>query len=65
MTRGPLVLCGYVLVGLLGWARVTVRDHSVAQVVAGSVLGAVAAAGAYALLAWLTSLAGKGFWAGR
>src|SRR5487761_404226 len=37
---GPLVLCGYVLVGLLGWARVTVRDHSVAQVVAGSLLGA-------------------------
>src|ERR1700722_19052731 len=47
---GPLVLCGYVLVGLLGWARVTVRDHSVAQVVAGSLLGAAAAAGAYALL---------------
>jgi hypothetical protein len=47
---GPLVLCGYVLVGLLGWARVTVRDHSVAQVVAGALLGAAAAAGAYALL---------------
>jgi hypothetical protein len=27
-----------------------VQDHSVAQVVAGSVLGAAAAAGAYALL---------------
>jgi hypothetical protein len=65
LTFGPLVLCGYVLVALLGWARVTVQDHSVAQVVAGSVLGAVAAAGAYALLAWLTSLAGTGSWAGR
>jgi hypothetical protein len=52
-------------VALLGWARVVVRDHSVAQVVAGSVLGAVAAAAAYALLAWLTSMAGTGFWAGR
>jgi hypothetical protein len=60
LTYGPLVLCGYVLVGLLGWARVAVRDHSVAQVVAGSVLGAVAAALAYALLAWLSFLAGRG-----
>jgi hypothetical protein len=60
LTYGPLVLCGYVLVGLLGWARVAVRDHSVAQVVAGSVLGAVAAALAYALLAWLSFLAGMG-----
>jgi hypothetical protein len=57
---GPLVLCGYLLVGLLGWARVAVRDHSVAQVVAGSLLGAAAAAGAYALLVWLTCPAGTG-----
>jgi hypothetical protein len=62
---GPLVLCGYALVALLGWARVAVRDHSVAQVIAGSVLGAAAAAAAYALLAWLTGWAGTGFWAGR
>ncbi len=46
--------------GLLGWARVAVKDHSVAQVAAGSVLGAAAAAVAYALLAWLTSRAGTG-----
>jgi len=45
---GPLVLCGYALVGLLGWSRVALEDHSVAQVVAGSVLGAAAAAAAYA-----------------
>src|SRR5580693_7866779 len=57
---GPLVLCGYALVALLGWARVAVRDHSVAQVMAGSVLGAAAAAVAYALLAWLTSRARTG-----
>jgi hypothetical protein len=65
LTYGPLVLCGYALVALLGWARVTVRDHSVAQVVAGSVLGAVAAAVAYALLAWLTFRAGAGALTGR
>jgi len=45
---GPLVLCGYALVGLLGWSRVALEDHTVAQVVAGSVLGAAAAAAAYA-----------------
>ena len=45
---GPLVLCGYALVGLLGWSRVALEDHSVAQVVAGSVLGAAAAVLAYA-----------------
>jgi hypothetical protein len=65
LTYGPPVLCGYLLVGLLGWARVTVKDHSVAQVVAGSVLGAAAAVGAYALLAWLTSRAGASALTGR
>jgi hypothetical protein len=65
LTYGPPVLCGYLLVGLLGWARVTVKDHSVAQVVAGSVLGAAAAAVAYALLAWLTSRAETGTLTGR
>jgi hypothetical protein len=65
LTYGPPVLCGYLLVGLLGWARVTVKDHSVAQVVAGSLLGAAAAAVAYALLAWLTSRAETGTLPGR
>ena len=65
LTYGPPVLCGYLLVGLLGWARVTVKDHSVAQVAAGSVLGAAAAAVAYALLAWLTSRAATGTLTGR
>jgi membrane-associated phospholipid phosphatase len=65
LTYGPLVLGGYLLVGLLGWARVAVKDHSVAQVVAGSVLGAAAAAVAYALLAWLTPRAETGTLTGR
>jgi hypothetical protein len=50
---------------LLGWARVAVRDHTVAQVVAGSVLGAVAAVLAYAVLVWLAFLAVAGALAGR
>jgi len=50
LVYGPLVLGGYVLVGLLGWSRVAVRDHTVLQVAGGSVLGAAAALLAYAVL---------------
>jgi len=65
LSFGPLALPGYALVALLGWSRVAVQDHSVAQVVAGSVLGAGAAAAAYALLAWLTFGALAGTLTGR
>jgi hypothetical protein len=47
LTYGPFVLCAYVLVGLLGWARVAVRDHTVVQAACGAALGAAAAALAY------------------
>ena len=47
LAYGPLLLAGYLLVGLLGWARVAVRDHTVLQAAAGSVLGAAAAALAF------------------
>jgi membrane-associated phospholipid phosphatase len=47
---GPLVLAGYVLVALLGWSRVVLKDHTVAQVVGGSLLGAAAAVLAYVAL---------------
>ena len=50
LTYGPLVLFGYLLVALLGWSRVTLGDHSTAQVVGGTVLGALAAGLAYAAL---------------
>ena len=53
LSVGPLVLPGYVLVALLGWSRVTLGDHTVLQVIAGSVLGACAAAAAYATFASL------------
>jgi membrane-associated phospholipid phosphatase len=58
-TYGPLLLPGYALVALLGWSRVAVRDHTVAQVVAGAVLGAGAAAVAYAALFPLAGTAGS------
>ena len=43
-------MAGYVLVALLGWSRVVLKDHTVAQVVGGSVLGAAAAVLAYVTL---------------
>ena len=48
---GPLVLPAYALVAVLAWSRVALKDHTIAQAVAGSVLGAAAAALAYAALA--------------
>ena len=50
LVYGPLVFCGYLLVGLLGWSRVAVGDHTTSQVVSGSVLGAAAAFLAYAAI---------------
>jgi len=47
LSFGPPVLAGYLLVGLLAWSRVAVRDHSWLQVAGGTVLGAAAAALAY------------------
>jgi membrane-associated phospholipid phosphatase len=51
LTYGPLVLPGYLLVALLGWSRVSVKDHTAAQVVGGTVLGAAAAVLAYGAFA--------------
>ncbi len=48
---GPYVLPAYLLVALLGWSRVALGDHTTAQAVGGTVLGAAAAALAYAVLA--------------
>jgi membrane-associated phospholipid phosphatase len=44
LSYGPLVLPGFGLVALLAWSRVAVKDHTIAQVVGGTVLGAAAAA---------------------
>lgn len=60
LSFGPLLLLGYVLVALLCWARVTLGDHTVGQVIAGSVLGAGAAVLAYATFASLGWASGSG-----
>jgi membrane-associated phospholipid phosphatase len=47
---GAWLVPAYLLVALTGWSRVAVKDHSIAQVIAGSVLGAVAAVITYAVI---------------
>ena len=47
---GSWVVFGYALVALTAWSRVALRDHTTAQVVAGSLLGVLAAAVSYAII---------------
>jgi membrane-associated phospholipid phosphatase len=47
---GPWLIPAYLLVALTGWSRVALKDHTTAQVVAGSLLGLVAAAATYAII---------------
>ncbi|MER8103325.1 hypothetical protein [Kitasatospora sp. NPDC094016] len=47
----PWWLLGFAFVALLGWARVTVREHTLFQTVTGAILGTLVAGGVYALIA--------------
>jgi membrane-associated phospholipid phosphatase len=47
---GPPLLALSPVVGLIGWSRVEIGDHTPAQVVMGAVIGAVVAAGVFSLL---------------
>jgi membrane-associated phospholipid phosphatase len=47
---GPSVLPAYLLVALTAWSRVVLKDHTTAQVIAGAMLGAVAAVITYAII---------------
>jgi membrane-associated phospholipid phosphatase len=47
---GPQLVPAYLLVALTAWSRVVVKDHTAAQVIAGSALGAAAAIATYALI---------------
>ncbi|MFF5438795.1 hypothetical protein [Streptomyces achromogenes] len=49
-TYGPWALCGYALVAVVGWSRVELRDHTLAQVIAGTILGTILAAAVFAAL---------------
>ena len=50
LVYGPAVLVAYVVVALVGWSRVALRDHTAAQVLSGAVLGGAVAAATYAFL---------------
>lgn len=50
LAYGPWMLLGYVLVALVGWSRIALRDHTPAQVVAGAALGAAIASVTFAAL---------------
>jgi membrane-associated phospholipid phosphatase len=50
MIFGAWLSPAYVLVVLTGWSRVELKDHTVAQVVAGSVLGVAAAIVSYLVI---------------
>jgi membrane-associated phospholipid phosphatase len=47
---GPWLIPAYLLVALTSWSRVALKDHTAAQVVAGSLLGLVAAVATYAII---------------
>ena len=47
LTFSPYILTAYVLVALVAWSRVKLRDHTPAQVIGGALLGAVVAALTY------------------
>ncbi|MDT0615200.1 phosphatase PAP2 family protein [Streptomyces lancefieldiae] len=49
-TYGPWALWGYALVAVVGWSRIALRDHTPAQVIAGTVLGSAVAAAVFAAL---------------
>ena len=47
---GPWWVLGFAVVAAVGWSRVALHEHTVAQAVAGAVLGSAATAGAILLL---------------
>jgi membrane-associated phospholipid phosphatase len=47
---GPWLVPAYLLVALTAWSRVSLKDHTAAQVIAGCVLGAIAAVITYAVI---------------
>ncbi|MGC4745073.1 phosphatase PAP2 family protein [Micromonospora sp. DT201] len=50
LTFGPRLVVAAPLLALVGWSRVRLRDHTVPQVLAGGVLGALIAATVFGAL---------------
>jgi hypothetical protein len=47
LTFGQYLLVGYAVAAVVAWSRVELRDHTVAQAIGGTVLGAMVAALTY------------------
>ncbi|MFD7501552.1 hypothetical protein [Streptomyces sp. NPDC059850] len=43
LTWGPLVWCAYPLVAVIAWSRISLRDHTLAQTIAGAAAGTITA----------------------
>ncbi|MEU9109257.1 hypothetical protein AB0D54_34015 [Streptomyces xanthophaeus] len=50
LAYGPWLLLAYSLVAVVGWSRVELKDHTLAQVLAGTAVGGAVAAATFALL---------------
>ncbi|WP_328491207.1 hypothetical protein [Streptomyces zaomyceticus] len=50
LTWGPLVWLAYPLVGVIAWSRIALRDHTLAQTIAGAAAGTVTAGLVFAAL---------------
>ncbi|MEK8142367.1 hypothetical protein NKH18_07295 [Streptomyces sp. M10(2022)] len=50
LTFGPALAALALVVAAIGWSRVQLRDHTVAQTIVGALLGGVAAAVTFGLL---------------
>jgi membrane-associated phospholipid phosphatase len=50
LTWGPLVWIAYPLVGVLAWSRISLRDHTLAQTIAGAAAGTLTAGLVFAAL---------------
>lgn len=50
MTYGPWLLLAYPVVGVVCWSRVELKDHTLAQVIAGTAVGAAVAATTFGLI---------------
>ncbi|MFI7415258.1 hypothetical protein ACIBU0_42160 [Streptomyces sp. NPDC049627] len=50
LTWGPLVWLAYPLVAVIAWSRISLRDHTLAQTIAGAIAGTVTAGLVFAAL---------------
>ena len=50
LSWGPLVWIAYPIVAVIAWSRISLRDHTLAQTIAGAVVGTVTAGLVFAAL---------------